>query len=269
MGQPLDQLPHYDRPPVIEVVLGVQFDELPRFLSVHQGSFWELVKSDYPEAEDRPPLVSVFEDRPSAEPGLEFSDLPPLRRVFLVHSEKNYLLQVQPTRFLHNWRKLRPTDAYPRFVVAEERFLRGWESFRNFVDHYKLGSLKTNQYELTYINHILGDGSSFPQSMHDYTNIFNWPKERPDIFLPEPSSLGVDLKFRLPEKRGTLHVSMKHGRRLPDKTEVLMLELTARGQAQSDASDMKSWFSIAHEWIVRGFTDVTTTAAHNRWGRIR
>jgi uncharacterized protein (TIGR04255 family) len=264
-----DQLPHYNSPPVIEVVLGVQFEELPGFLSVHFGSFWECVRSDYPEAEDRPPLPSVFEERPSQEPSLDFLDVPPLRRVFLVHSSKNYLLQVQPTRFLHNWRKLKPTDAYPRFAAAEERFLSNWSIFRRFVEQNKFGSLKANQYELTYINHILSDEKGFPHAIHEYSYVFNWPNQRPNFFLPDPASLAIDVKFRLPEKRAMLHVNVKHGRRLPDKMEVLILELTARGPAQSDASDMKGWFSTAHEWIVRGFTDLTTTIAHERWGRTR
>lgn len=269
MAQPLDLLPNYENPPVVEVVLGVQFEEIPKFLSVHLGSFWECLRSDYSEVEDKPPLPSVFEDRPSREPSLEVMDLPPLRRAFLVHSSKNYLLQVQPTRFLHNWRKLKSTDAYPRFVTAEERFLNNWKIFREFVEQSKLGPIKANQYELTYINHIFAEGRGFPQAIHEYSHIFSWSKERPDFFLPGPASLGMDIKFRLPEKRGVLHVSLKHGKRLSDKTEVLILELTARGPAQGDASDMKSWFSIAHEWIVRGFTDLTTATAHERWGRTR
>ncbi len=269
MEERSDQLPHYNNPPVIEVVLGVQFQEIPGFLSVHYGSFWECVRSDYPEAEDRPPLPSVFEEIPGREASLELIDLPPLRRVFLVHSSKNYLLQVQPTRFLHNWRKMQPTDAYPRFAAAEERFLSNWRVFLRFVEQNKFGSLKANEYELTYINHIPGDEKGFPQALHEYSHIFNWPNQRPDLFLPDPSSLAIDLRFRLPEKRGTLQVSMKHGRRLADKMEVLILELTARGPAQSDTSDMRDWFSVAHEWIVRGFTDLTTSRAHERWGRTR
>ncbi len=269
MIEPSDQLPHYKNPPVVEVVLGVQFAELQGFLSVHYGSFWNCVRSDYPEVEDRPPLPSMFEEKPSPEPSVEFLDLPPLRRVFLIHSSKNYLLQVQPTRFLHNWRKVKPTDDYPRFAAAEERFLANWGIFHRFLEENKFGHPKANQYELSYINQIFSDEKGFPQAIHEYSYLFNWPDQRPNLFLPNPASLAMDVKFQLPEKHGMLHVNVKHGRRLPDKKEVLILELTARGPAQSDASDMRSWFSIAHTWIVRGFSDLTTTIAHERWGRTR
>ncbi len=267
MGTSLNRLPHYKNPPVIEVVLGAQFDELAGFLSVHLGLFWERVRSEYPEAEDRPPLPSAFEGTPSQQPGLELLELPPLRRSFLIHSEKNYLLQVQPTRFLHNWRKLRSTDAYPRFAAAEERFTKNWETFRQFIADNRLGPLKVNQYELTYINHIPSDGTKFPLAVSEYSHIFNWPRQRSDPFLPNPVSLGMDLRFPLPEDRGALRVNVKHGKRRTDEHEVLVLDLTARGPARNDAADMKSWFALAHEWIVRGFTDLTTPRAHAQWER--
>lgn len=267
-SHPSSRLPHYERPSVIEVVLGVQFDELSGFQSAHLGSFWESVKSEYPRTEDKPPLANIFEDKPSGELGFDFLDLPPLRRVFLIHSDNNYLIQVQATRFLHNWRKLQPTDAYPRFVEAEARFRRGWSAFQQFIGKYGLGPIRANQYELSYINHIPIRDADMPKMIKNHTHLFSWPDARPDLFLPAPVSIGMDLKFRLPEKLGFLHVAVKHGRLLQGKTEVLILELTARGPAQSDTSDMAGWFSTAHEWIVRGFTDITTPSAHEMWGRV-
>jgi len=53
------------------------------------------------------------------------------------------------------------------------------------------------------------------------------------------------------------------------KKEILQVDLTARGKAKPDYSDMDSWLEIAHEWIVKGFTELTTTAGHKRWERTR
>jgi uncharacterized protein (TIGR04255 family) len=159
-------------------------------------------------------------------------------------------------------------EAYPRFSSARERFGRGWDTFRDFVGQNNLGPIKLNQYELTYINHISKESIAFPKNTSDYTYVFNWPQARKDSFLPDPSSLALDMKFGLPDKKGRLHVSLKHGRRLSDNAEVLILELTARGPALNDGSDMTDWFSLAHEWIVRGFTDLTTAKSHQSWGRL-
>lgn len=34
-----------------------------------------------------------------------------------------------------------------------------------------------------------------------------------------------------------------------------------------DGTDMEECFEMAHEWIVRGFTDLTSIQAHKQWGR--
>jgi uncharacterized protein (TIGR04255 family) len=81
--------------------------------------------------------------------------------------------------------------------------------------------------------------------------------------------LNINLRFPLPQDRGALHVTYKHGKKVSDKKDVLILDLTARGPAKLDGSDMEDWFDLAHEWIVRGFTDLTSALAHKRWGRMQ
>ena len=271
VSQNTDQgvLPRFKKPPVIEVVLGAQFETLKGFLSPHYGLFWEVVRNEYPDVEDKPPLAEIFEDKQAPGPPLELLELPPQRRVFFVHREKNFLLQLQPTRFLHNWRKVKAEDSYPTFAIAEERFQKYWAFLARFVADNKLGALQANQYELTYINHIIEGEGAFPLAITKYLAAFNWRSDRPAPFLPEPGSLAFNARFKLPENKGGLHVSLKHGKRLADAMDVLVLELTARGPAKSDASDMKGWFSLAHEWIVRGFTDLTTEVAHRLWDRVQ
>jgi len=48
----------------------------------------------------------------------------------------------------------------------------------------------------------------------------------------------------------------------------LLLELKATGPSSStDKKAMLDWFDLAHEWIVRGFTDLTAAEAHKLWER--
>lgn len=267
MSQLSEFMPDFDAPPVIEVVLGVQFDPLPNFLTAHYGLFWSLVKQEYPFLGDRAPLSEIFEGARGIEPRIELLNIPPLRRVFLIHANENYLIQVQPTRFHHNWRKLKEEDEYPHFNSAKERFLKHWGTFRAFVVDNKLGEIRPNQYEVTYINHIVGSEDAFPVAIEEYAPVFSWRSAPSCGFLPKPSGLTMDLRFPLPEQRGTLHVTFKHGRRASDNRDVLILDLTARGAAKPDGSDMEEWFALAHEWIVRGFTDLTSGVAHKRWRR--
>ena len=46
----------------------------------------------------------------------------------------------------------------------------------------------------------------------------------------------------------------------------MVLNMTCSGQASVEYS-FPNWFDTAHEWIVRGFTDLTTDEAHKLWGR--
>ena len=52
-----------------------------------------------------------------------------------------------------------------------------------------------------------------------------------------------------------------------DQSDVLLLQMTAQGSAKRELSDMESWLELAHEWIVQGFTDLTSKEAHNKWER--
>lgn len=269
MSRSLELMPDYEAPPVIEVVLGVQFDPLANFLTAHYGLFSSLVKQEYPILEDRAPLSEIFEGPQGiqSKPGIELFNMPPLRRVFLIHIDGNYLIQVQPTRFHHNWRKLREEDEYPHFNSAKERFLKHWGTFQRFVGDNKLGEIRLNQYEVTYINHVVELEGAFPAAIEEYAPLFSWSSAHSTGFLPSPGGLTTELRFPLPKQRGVLHVTFKHGKRAIDKKDVLILDLTARGTAKPDGSDMEEWFALAHEWIVRGFTDLTSAAAHKRWRR--
>ena len=43
----------YAKPPVEEVVLGVQFPPIPHFSDAHAGLYWQRVRANYPRAESQ------------------------------------------------------------------------------------------------------------------------------------------------------------------------------------------------------------------------
>lgn len=54
-------LPDFDNPPVVETVLSVQFERLPAMRSVHFWLFWQRVRDQFPNTEERPTLASIVE----------------------------------------------------------------------------------------------------------------------------------------------------------------------------------------------------------------
>jgi hypothetical protein len=56
---------------------------------------------------------------------------------------------------------------------------------------------------------------------------------------------------------------------MEDKVPLFVLELTARGLGEStNKNTTREWFDVAHECIVRGFTDLTTHAVQKEfWER--
>ena len=263
-------LPKYKRPPVIEVVCGVQFDPLPGFTSLHFGEFWHRIKENYPKAEDKPPLDDLREAAEGTQVKTDLvADIPPLRRVWYIDSSRNFLIQLQPSRFLSNWRKVRAEDEYPSYATAFDRFLNEWTGFLGFANDTGLSPIHTNQYELTYINHILEAEQPYPAGIARHLPLFSWESAQSSKFLPAPQSAALSFQFLVPEAKGRLHATISHGSRQSDKKGVLVIDLTARGAAKEDWSDMKEWFSMAHEWIVCGFTDLTSRESHQLWERER
>jgi uncharacterized protein (TIGR04255 family) len=251
--------PEYDNPPVIEVVFGIQFKELKGLKVAHMGTFWEKIgKMEYPKCEEMSPLIHIVEtyDQPVSKlPAgtVERVDLPPLPRLFFITKEKNHLIQLQRDRFLQNWRKLREGTEYPRYKKMFPRFLKSWELLNDFIKDLGIGQLEPDQYELTYINHI-SQGSGWT-SLGDIEKVFpDFRCRTGDRSLPEPESVAWRRIYGFPKATGRLHVSMQQGIDKETQKAVLVLNLTARGFSKDN---LDGWFNTAHEWIVKGFIDLT------------
>jgi uncharacterized protein (TIGR04255 family) len=262
-------LPHYERPPVIEVVCGIQFASPAGFGSVHFGRFYDRVRREFPDSEEQSPLTEAFEGPLGVQAQAQIAfDLPPLRRVFFKTTDGNFLLQVQPTRFLANWRRVRDTDEYPRFSAAFDRFRRGWAEFLAMLKEEGLAVPRANQYELTYINHLAQPGDTFPAAMPKYLRSVPWAMQ-PEGLLKNPKAAMSRVTFPLTDAAGSLHVTANHGVRAQDQKPVMVVDMTARGAAAEDWSDLENWFNVAHEHIVSGFTELTTDEAHRLWKRVQ
>jgi hypothetical protein len=76
--------------------------------------------------------------------------------------------------------------------------------------------------------------------------------------------LTLEARYPMPEG-GRLRVMMQPAIRRQDAKEVLQLTLRARGRPRRpELGASLEWFDLGHEWIVRGFTGLTTAAMHER-----
>ncbi len=157
-------LPDFSNPPVAETVLSVQFDRLSAFRTAHFGIYWGEVRDRFPTTEEHVELPSMIElppRQPSPAVDIRFQALeaPPPPRFWLIGEGGTELIQVQRDRFIKNWRKTGEGDQYPRYEWGRGRFDHDFSDFKAFVTRNQLGSIRVNQCEVTYINHIVaGEG---------------------------------------------------------------------------------------------------------------
>jgi uncharacterized protein (TIGR04255 family) len=179
-------------------------------------------------------------------------------------TDGQFMVQVQESRFHLNWRKARKDIEYPRFPAIYERFNDVFRTFSEFLKTEGIKVPKISRYELTYINELDSPAKNDVRSLQQYVKMFDWGRVQPS-FLPEPLSVSAAWVFDLPDGKGQMNVSENRARR-PDGWEGILLTLACSGST-SETYGAESWFSTAHEWIVRGFTDITTTEAQQQWQR--
>lgn len=265
MTQPQKRaLPSYRDPPVVEVLLGVTFKPVPEMSVAHVGRWWEQLGDNY-EVRDVAPLSVVVEGFGGASTRqVELLEVPPTPRVWFSHKNGAELVQLQRDRFVCNWRKADDDTEYPRFDAVSGTFYERLASFQKFMRGVSDAPLEFVQFELTYVNHIHPD--THWKEFADIGEVFpdlKWRRE--PRFLPSPETIDSNAAFRLPDETGRLHVRIRTAARRNDQQPLFVLESMARGVSD----DIEHWFSVAHEWIVRGFADLTSEAVQKDTWRIK
>jgi uncharacterized protein (TIGR04255 family) len=263
-------LPDFIRPPVVEAVLSVQFDRLATLTTAHFGLYWGEVRDRFPSTEEHGELASVFErspEQPQPVVGIQFQALeaPPTPRFWFIDQSGNELLQIQKDRFIKNWRKVGEGDLYPRYEAVRDGFDSDFLGFSRFVSRNELGTIRINQCEVTYINHIVaGSGWETHDEIEKVFTVWRQPKKaypgpaQDLMFRARFPILGDDGAFA-----GRLTATLQPVKRVVDGAPMFLFELTARGQI-GEGTD---FFDLGRRWIVRSFAELTTPEMHTIWGR--
>lgn len=259
----------FDRPPVVEVVCGVLFNDLPALRVPHIGLFWSGVRADFPNTEERPPLTPLIELPelvPEQPVQIELLNLLPLPRVWLVAEDGRRLLQIQRDRFLFNWKRATDDDPYPSYANIIVEFDQWLARFRSFIQSENLGELSYRQYELTYVNHV-GAANGLNTGRESALLVDHVRAKKKDRFLPPPDNFNWRTSYPLPERQGRLHLLARNALK-QDGQPVIRLDVTARGIPEDHReTGRRLWFDLAHEWITHGFADATLPAMQKIWGR--
>ncbi len=258
-----NDLPSFRYPPVVEVVVGIQFAEPLDIRTLDVAQVWEAIGkktySDYKELKRLDPIL------PSNVMHLEISDRPDLPRYLFKKHDGTGLIQFQRDRFVYNW--TRPEEASP------EDYPRYNQIIKDFLDHYKkiVKALKANKrtlptpavMELTYVNLIECGDDNMSGAARVFKDI-KWVES--GRFLPTPNRMNLTYGFKIDDIKATLTANMGLVQLVKDGRNMLKLELSVKGPLQDHADTaVMNWCNTAREWIVKGFEDLTTPEMHKKW----
>jgi hypothetical protein len=138
--------------------------------------------------------------------------------------------------------------------------------FQSFLAEEELGETAFFQAEVSYINliDIEGDFRRLPEIFP----VFSEFKE--GTCLPLPQGGGTNFVYPMPDEKGRLHVGIQSVLNHEAVKEVVQLSVTGKTLiASNDLDSALASLDNSHEWVVRGFTDFTTPAMHEAWGRTK
>lgn len=274
MENRLRDLPEYEHPPLAEVVLSVEFEEVVGLTAPYLGALWyALFKNDFPRAEQYPPVPSTTESF-GASPGnpqMQFkivqANAAPSIRCWFLTSDGNELLQLQSDRLTHNWRKIRDGDVYPRYEYIRQKFESEYQKISHWLEAEELGRLVPTQAEVTYVNQIASGNSWMAHREADKVFSFLRPEGNDEGAALE----GVDFQRRYVLSNngspyGRLHVSGCPILKLPEHLAGYKLDIVARGPPRDASLDgVLAFFDFGRDAIVKKFDQLTTSNLHDEW----
>lgn len=271
-----DPIPSFKSPPINEVVLNVQYDAIEKFNITTYGLIWEKFKSDFPNVEQQMPLEPQFEKIGGRHAPGDFLRFKigqismPLPRAWFISGNNQEIIQIQPDRFIMNWRRING-DAYPRYDGhMRDGFLKNLELLDNFYQENGLGKLQPNQCEISYINHIDVSGTH-----ENLSKIFTGWSNQYDLFdIADIEHIDLNInhiiKNEAGEFLGRLNIRIMPAFKETDDSPIFLMELTVRGRPLgNDLKDVINFMDLGREKIVRAFTKITTSEMHDIWERER
>ncbi len=273
MTETTSPLPSFEKPPVIETVLGVFFRPFRKLNCVQQGIYWnEVLRPDFPTYELRPPIEETVErfasDSSLLQAGIRWqvSSEPETPRLWAQSPSNEHILQVQRNAILANWLR---RGQYLPFAERLTDFGKRLNQFGDFANRAQFDQeLAPSSFTVTYINQIPVESHETWASCAARTlKCFSNPATD---WLPDVDRGLLQFSFGFASAPGRLHVVAIPAQAEEGSGLVVRLELTARLMASKETpplADISKSLQIAHDWVVRGFAALTRPEMHRAWGR--
>jgi uncharacterized protein (TIGR04255 family) len=266
-------LPSFDAPPVTEVVIGTRFRPSAAYSVLAVAALAQELGADgFPRLEEKAgyeaPTEAFGPGASVQKVSLELLSGPPPTRYWLLNEVGDELLQIQPNWLAANWRKVAPEAEYGRWGSR-------WDAFASWLGRVEglltsAGGLHHEQVEVTYINHI--ERAGVWETHADAASVFSFVTPIAGKFLPAAERMASDAAFVIADREGAplgrLHATATPAFKRPTGEPIFVLNLTARGKPPTpDVAGVRAFAELGHEWIVRGFADLTTPEMQTAWQR--
>lgn len=269
--------PTFTNPPVAEIVLGVQHEPLAGLRPPIVARYWERVREQFPGWTAHPPINAAFETFGPPAPrrsrvSFELPSTPGPTRAMFEDADGNQLIQVQPDRFVRNWRRYGDQEApYPRYATFHRPgFEVALKDYLAFLTEHGVGEMVANQVEVTYVNHIVADGTwKHHGQLGQVLSLYSG--RHSDGHLDEAEGVDINVRYRIhdaeEEPVGRLHVSVRPVFKAVDLTPMFAINLTARiGISGGGVADILNEMDRGHGFLVNAFRSITTLRMHKIWG---
>lgn len=261
-------LPEFDRPPLSEVAISVQFESLSDFGMVHAGGLWQIFRDKFPIVEYQPALQPSFElfglegGQPN-QVGFEILRTQPLPRIWFRNAENSKLIQFQVDKIALNWQKTNNSFDYPRYSSLREEFILIFNKILDYLETEKIRHLKVNQCELTYVNTInVTSSEKLLLKCFQKTELSS---------VGSLESVALNLRYKIEDANGApvgrLIVHSTQGADI-NGNPISQLTLTGRGPPSlPNFTSALDFIDRAHSAIVTAFADLTLVELHKEWER--
>lgn len=272
----MENLPSYKKPPVVETAISVQFEPIKGLTNAHLGLYWSQQRKSFPHVVDAEPIQTQVErfgqdlQKRLRLPTFRVVPAEAAVRLQMISEDDRSMVQVQNGRLVFNWRSMGDGE-YPRWETVRPSFDKSFDSFKAFLLAQDFPCVEPNQWEVTYVNHLVRG--------RDWAEPSDWPTLLPGVIgafgnvsMGEVEHDECKLRFVLPENRGRLHVEVFHAYTGPSEEadEIMLLNLTARGGIiDSVENSLGNGLELGHRAIVLTFTEITGPEAHLKWERVR
>lgn len=262
-------LPDYHNPPIDEVLIAVQFQPIEDMTDKHISDFWKLMRGDYPLGERQPRLEGPIE---SLDPVQQVTIQLPVPgsisgRMWMISEDDDFLIQVQNSRFIQNWRKRQ--NEYGHFETVRDRFWQAFRSFREYLLTASLSAPAVQQVEVTYFNWV----PQLPMAEFLQPAVATVVQLLGETLSPEEQ--GWSAKYLLVNDSEVIQrLYAQCGPAIRPQTPDIrgsQLALTFRAAREAGLTDeeLSRYFDVGRVVVVEAFTRLTTPNAHNLWGRYK